>query len=70
MPNDPPTPPAALPTDIVDTLSGYSLDHLQYVARYAEAQAEHMVRKARLEEKADEDEIDGRPDDFPDDVAS
>jgi len=35
----PPTPPAGLPTDIDDTLNGYSSDELQDVARYAEALA-------------------------------
>ena len=71
MSYDPPTPPAALPTEIVDTLDGYSPDQLQDVARYAEALAEHKAREARLEEEADEDdEIDERPEDLPDDVPS
>jgi len=41
MSYEPPTPPAELPTDIVNTLNGYSPDQLQDVARYAEALAEH-----------------------------
>jgi len=65
-----PTPPAELPTDIVNTLNDYSPDQLQQVARYAEELAEHKAREARLEEEAAEDEIDERPDDLPDDVPS
>ena len=68
MSYEPPTPPAELPTDIVNTLNGYSSDQLQHVARYAEELAEHKARKARLEENSDEDEIDERSDDLPDDV--
>ncbi len=45
-----------LPTDIVDTLDGYSPDQLQHVARYAEALAEHKEQEARLEEQLDDDE--------------
>jgi hypothetical protein len=68
MSYEPPTPPAELPSDIVDTLNGYSPDLLQHVARYAEAVAEHKEREARLDEESDEDEIEERPNDFPDDV--
>ncbi len=32
----PPTPPAGLPTDIVDTLDGYSSEQLHHGARDAE----------------------------------
>ena len=64
----PPTPPAGLPTDIVDTLNGYTPDQLQNVARYAEALAEHKAQEARLKEESDGDEIEERPDDLPDDV--
>ena len=70
MSYDPPTPPAALPTEIIDTLNDYSPDQLQDVARYAEALAEYKAREARLEEEADEEEIDERPEDLPDDVPS
>jgi hypothetical protein len=66
----PPTPPADLPTEIVNTLNGYSPDQLQDVARYAEELAEHKAREARLKEESDADEIDEGPDDFPDDVPS
>ena len=70
MSYEPPTPPAELPTDIVNTLNGYSLDQLQHVARYAEELAEHKAREARLEEESEDDEIDDRPDDLPDEVPS
>ena len=70
MSDEPPTPPADISTDLVDTLNGYSPDQLQQVARYAEELAEHKAREARLEEEAAEDEIDERPDDLPDDVPS
>ena len=70
MSYEPPTPPAELPTEIVNTLNGYSPDQLQDVARYAEELAEHKVREARIEEVSDDDEIDERPDDLPEDVPS
>jgi len=65
MSYEPPTPPAELPTDLVNTLNGYSPDQLQHVARYAEELAEHKAREARLEEESEDDEIDKRPDDVP-----
>ncbi|WP_324665812.1 hypothetical protein [Haloarcula sediminis] len=64
MSYEPPTPPAGLPTNIVNTLNNYSPDQLQHVARYAEKLAEHKAREARLEEESDEE----RPDELPDDV--
>ena len=70
MSDEPPTPPAELPTDIVNTLNGYSPDQLQHVARYAEEIAGYKAREARLEEESEDDEIDERPDDLPDDVPS
>jgi hypothetical protein len=70
MSYQPPTPPAELPTDLVNTLKGYSPDQLQHVTRYAEELAEHKAREARLEEESDADEIDEPPDDLPDDVPS
>jgi hypothetical protein len=70
MSYEPPTPPAELPTDIVNTLNGYSPDQLQHVARYAEKLAEHKSREARLGEESEDDEVDERLDDPPDDVPS
>jgi len=68
MSYEPPTPPAELPTDIVNTINGYSPDQLRDVARYAEALAEHKAREAGLEEDTKSDGIKERPDDLPDDV--
>ena len=70
MSYEPPTPPAELPTEIVNTLNSYSPEQLQHVASYAEALAEHKAREARFKEKSDENEIDERPDDLPEDVPS
>ena len=68
MSYEPPTPPAELPTDLVDTLNGYSPDQLQHVAHYAEALAEHKEREARLKEESEDSEVKERPDDLPDEV--
>ncbi|EMA11746.1 hypothetical protein [Haloarcula marismortui] len=65
MSHEPPTPPADLPTDILNTLNDYSPDQLQHVARYVEELAEHKAREARLEEDSDGNEIAERPDDVP-----
>jgi hypothetical protein len=70
MSYEPPTPPAELPTDIVDTLNGYSPEQLQHVARYAEELAEHKTREARLEEESDKNELEEQPEDLPEDVPS
>jgi len=61
MSYEPPTPPAELPTEIVNSLNSYLPEQLQHVAQYAEALAEHKAREARLEEESDTDEIDERP---------
>jgi hypothetical protein len=63
-----PTPPAELPSDIVDTLNGCTPDQLQHVAPYAEAVAEHQEGEARLDEELDENEIQEGPEHLPDDV--
>jgi hypothetical protein len=68
MSYEPPTPPANLPTEIVNTLNNSSPERLQDIATYAEALAEHKERESRLEESADGDEVEERPDDLPDDV--
>ncbi|WP_135855116.1 hypothetical protein [Halorussus salinus] len=70
MSYEPPTPPAELPTDIVDTLNGSSPELLRHVASYTEDLAEYRERAARLAEKEGEDEIEERPDDLPDGVPS
>jgi len=68
MSNEPPTPPANLSTEVVATLNEAPPDRLRDVARYAEALAEHKDREARLEEEADETDVEDRPDELPDDV--
>ncbi|GAB7010806.1 hypothetical protein [Halorubrum trueperi] len=70
MPYEPPTPPAGLPAELVDTLNKASPEQLQDVARYADELAEYREREARLAEENDEAEIKERPDDLPDDVPS
>ena len=65
MSHEPPTPPADLPTDLVDMLNGCAPDQLQHVVRYAEELAEHKSRGAHLEEETEEDDIDDLPDDIP-----
>ena len=65
-----PTPPTELPTNVIDTLDDYSPELLRYVASYAEELAEYREREAHLAEKDDEDEVEERPEDFPDDVPS
>ena len=68
MPNEPPTPPTSLPTEIVDALNEARSEHLRDVARYAEALAEYKEREARIEEEADDADVEERPDDLPNDV--
>ena len=68
MSYEPPTPPATLPTEIVNTLNESDPERLRDVASYAEALAEHKEREARLEESADQEEVEERPDNLPDDV--
>ncbi|WP_136602723.1 hypothetical protein [Salinigranum halophilum] len=68
MSYEPPTPPSSLPTDIVNALNESTPDRLRDVATYAEALAEHKEREARLEESTDQDGVEERPDDLPDDV--
>ena len=70
MSHKPPTPPADLSTEMVDTLNGYSPEKLRYVARYAEALAAHKARGTDIDEESDKGESEDRPDDLPDDVPS
>jgi hypothetical protein len=69
MSYEPPTPPSELPTDIVNTLDDYSPEVLRHVSGYADELAEYREREARLDEQ-DEDELDERPEDLPEDVPS
>jgi len=68
MSDEPPTPPAHLPTEIVNTLTESPPRQLRDTATYAEALADHKERKARREETVDRETEEERPDDRPDDV--
>jgi hypothetical protein len=68
MAYEPPTPPENLPTEIVNALNDSDPEQLRDVATYAEALADHKEREARLEESEDQETVEERPDDFPDDV--
>lgn len=68
MSYEPPTPPAELSTEIVNSLNEASPSHLRDIASYAEALAAHKERETRLEEEAGDPDIENRPDDLPDDV--
>jgi len=66
MEYEPPTPPATISTDIINSLNKTSTETLREISRYADALAEHKEREARLEENNDESAE--RPDNLPDDV--
>jgi hypothetical protein len=68
MSYEPPSPPTNLPTEIVNTLNESDLERLREVATYAEALAEHKEREARLKKSANQEEVEERPDDLPDEV--
>ncbi|SNR66046.1 hypothetical protein SAMN06266787_10865 [Halorubrum ezzemoulense] len=68
MSYEPLTPPANLPTEIVNTLNESDSELLRDVATYAEALAEHKEREHHLEESVDQEEVEERPDDLPDEV--
>ena len=68
MSHKPPTPPADLSTEMVNTLNGYSPEQLRDVARYAEALAAYKARGADVDEESDGEESKKRPDDLPSDV--
>ncbi|MFC7233475.1 hypothetical protein ACFQMM_22775 [Saliphagus sp. GCM10025308] len=70
MSYEPPTPPADLPTDVVDTLGDYSPELLRHVARYAEELAEYRERETRLSESEENNQVEERPENLPDDVPS
>ncbi|WP_254280569.1 hypothetical protein [Haloarcula marina] len=66
MSYDPPTPPAELPAEVVDTLNGSSPETLTRIAQYAEELATHKRREARLEaDEANEESPKDRPDGVP-----
>ncbi|NGM71260.1 hypothetical protein G6M89_20015 [Natronolimnobius sp. AArcel1] len=65
-----PEPPAELPNDLVDTIAEYSADQLRHLARYGEALAEYKEREERLAKNSDDDRIEERAAELPDDVPS
>ena len=65
MSYEPPTPPTTLTTEIVSTLNESTPEQLREIVTYAEALAEHKEREARLEESADKEPTEERPDDVP-----
>jgi hypothetical protein len=70
MSYEPPTPPANLPTEIVNTLNESNPEKLRDVATYAEELAEHKEREERLKGESDEEDLEKSPDDLQDDVPS
>ena len=68
MSYEPPTPSVTLTTEIVNTLNESTPEQFREIVTYAEALAEHKEREARLEESADEESVEERPDDLLDDV--
>lgn len=70
MSYEPPTPPADLPADVVDTRNEFAPGRLRRVASCAEELADYRERDARLAEEARNGEIDDHPDDLPADVPS
>jgi hypothetical protein len=68
MSDEPPTPPAELSTDIVNTLNEATPEYLQDVASYAEVLAEYKERKARLKKEGDDTNDEERPSDLPENV--
>ncbi|MFC6837892.1 hypothetical protein [Halomarina ordinaria] len=70
MSYEPPTSPADLPTDIIDTLDDYSPELLRHVATYANELTEYREREARLAEREENEKVEERPENLPDDVPS
>jgi len=69
MSEEPPAPPAALPTAVVDALAELTPAQLRDAAAYAEALAEHEEREDRLEAAAargeEREQFEDRPDGVP-----
>jgi len=64
MSYEPPSPPANLPTEIVDAPQRSHIRHLRDAAS-VRRWPELWEREARLEEEADDADIEERPDDLP-----
>ncbi|WP_135823169.1 hypothetical protein [Halostella litorea] len=70
MSYSPPSPPQEIPDDVVEMLNKQSPEVLKHIAQYGEELAEHREREARLAEQDEEEQIEDRPGDHPDDVPS
>lgn len=68
MSHEPPTPPASLPTEVVNTLNESTSECLRDIATYAGALAEHKEQEVPIEKAGDQDTGEERPDDLPADV--
>jgi len=68
MSYEPPTPPANLPTEIVNTPSMKPHRASSGRCQLRRGVGKHKEREARLEEEADDADVEERPDDLPDDV--
>jgi len=68
MSYEPPTPPAELPSELVNRLNESSPNRLEHIASYADALADHKKRKSRIEEQSDDIDNEERLEDLPDDV--
>ena len=64
--SDEPTPPATLPSGIIEECSALPADQLRDLARYAESLAEYREREGQLE--GDDESSDDAPDDRPEEV--
>jgi hypothetical protein len=70
MSHTPPTPPQELSTGTIEQFDDLPPDLLRHVADYAEELAEYREREARLAEHEDEEDLEERHEDLPDDVPS
>jgi hypothetical protein len=69
MAEEPPTPPASLPPETIETLNGYEPERLRDVAEYADQLAEHKEQVGRREER-EEDNGTEQPEELPEGVPS
>jgi hypothetical protein len=70
MSYSPPDPPREVPADIASKLDEQSPKILRQIARFAEGLAEHREREARLAENEEDEEVEERPENLPDDIPS
>jgi hypothetical protein len=70
MSYSPPDPPRKVPVDIASKFDEQSPEVLRQIARFAEELAEHREREARLAENEEDEVVEERPEELPDDVPS